>query len=60
MFYDNGDLHLNLIIRTLIQTEGFCFIQAGGGIVAESNPQYEYNENRIKALALIELLRQNY
>ncbi|MBT6463132.1 MAG: anthranilate synthase component I family protein [Opitutae bacterium] len=59
MFYDNGDLHLNLIIRTLIQTEGFCFIQAGGGIVAESNPQYEYNENRIKALALIELLRQN-
>jgi len=59
IFHDNGDLHLNLIIRTLVQTEGFCHIQAGGGIVAESNPQYEYNENRIKALALIELLRQH-
>lgn len=55
-FHDNGDLHLNLIIRTLIQTEKSAHIQAGGGIVVDSTPEYEYNENRIKAQALLDLL----
>ena len=55
-FYDNGDLHLNLIIRTLIQTQTSAHIQAGGGIVVDSTPEYEYNENRIKAQALLDLL----
>ena len=55
-FHDNGNLHLNLIIRTLVQTEGSAHIQAGGGIVVDSTPEYEYNENRIKAQALLDLL----
>jgi para-aminobenzoate synthetase component 1 len=56
-FHDTGDLHLNLIIRTLIQTESSAHIQAGGGIVVDSTPEYEYNENRVKAQALLDLLR---
>ena len=55
-FHDNGDLHLNLIIRTLVQTQTSAHIQAGGGIVVDSTPEYEYNENRIKAQALLDLL----
>ncbi len=55
-YHDNGDLHLNLIIRTLVQTQTSAHIQAGGGIVVDSTPDYEYNENRIKAQALLDLL----
>ena len=57
-FHDNGDLHLNLIIRTLIQTASSAHIQAGGGIVVDSTPEYEYNENRIKAQALLDLVSE--
>jgi anthranilate/para-aminobenzoate synthase component I len=32
-------------------------VQAGGGIVVDSNPEYEFNENRIKAQALLDLLQ---
>ncbi len=53
---DNGDLRLNLIIRSMLVTNDRCYAQAGGGIVVESTPEYEYNENRIKAQALLDLL----
>ena len=33
-----------------------CYAQAGGGIVVDSTPEYEYNENKIKAQALLDLL----
>ena len=52
----NGDIRLNLIIRSMIATNSRCFVQAGGGIVIDSTPEYEYNENRIKAQALLDLL----
>ena len=54
---DSGDIRLNLIIRSMISLNTKCYIQAGGGIVVDSNPEYEYNENRIKAQALLDLLR---
>ena len=54
---DSGDIRLNLIIRSMISLNAKCYIQAGGGIVVDSNPEYEYNENRIKAQALLDLLR---
>jgi para-aminobenzoate synthetase component I len=53
---DNGDLRLNLIIRSMLVTNDRCYTQAGGGIVVESTPEYEYNENKIKAQALLDLL----
>lgn len=54
---DTGDLHFNLIIRTLIATQGQVFAQAGGGIVVDSTPEYEYRENQLKAQALLDVLR---
>lgn len=53
---DNGDLRLNLIIRSMIIINEHCYTQAGGGIVVESIPEYEFNENKIKAQALLDLL----
>ena len=34
----NGDLELNIIIRTLFVKDGKGHIQAGAGIVIDSNP----------------------
>jgi para-aminobenzoate synthetase component 1 len=54
---DDGSIRLNLIIRALLILEDRCFAQAGGGIVVDSSPEYEYNENGVKARALLDLLR---
>ncbi|MBU63505.1 MAG: hypothetical protein CMI26_13490 [Opitutae bacterium] len=54
---DDGSIRLNLIIRALLILEDRCFAQAGGGIVVNSSPKYEYNENGVKARALLDLLR---
>lgn len=54
---DNGDLHLNLIIRAMLIMDGHCYTQAGGGIVVDSTPDYEYEENQAKAQALLDLLK---
>ena len=53
---DQGDLSLNLIIRSMLILDEYCYTQAGGGIVVDSTPQYEYNENKLKAQALLDLL----
>ena len=54
---DDGDLHLNLIIRAMLIMDGHCYTQAGGGIVVDSTPDYEYKENQAKAQALLDLLK---
>jgi para-aminobenzoate synthetase component 1 len=54
---DNGNMHLNLIIRTLMIKGQRAYVQAGGGIVVQSNPAYEYRENLLKGQALLDLLR---
>jgi anthranilate/para-aminobenzoate synthase component I len=54
---DNGDLRLNLIIRAIVTLGGCSYAQAGGGIVVDSTPEYERNENRIKAQALLDTLQ---
>ena len=54
---DFGDMHMNLIIRTIMGLGSRVFAQAGGGIVVDSSPEYEYNENQLKARALLEVLR---
>ena len=54
---DNGDLRLNVIIRAMLVLKDKCYTQAGGGIVVDSTPGYEFKENRIKAQALLDLLQ---
>ena len=51
-----GNLDFCIAIRTVIMSKGRAFIQAGAGIVMDSNPAAEYEETRDKARALIRAL----
>ncbi len=52
----NGSMDLNIIIRTFLIKEGRAYIQAGAGIVADSDPEREYYESIKKAEALIKTI----
>ena len=49
----DGNACLNIAIRTIIITHGQAFAQAGGGIVADSEPEAEWQETMTKAKALL-------
>ncbi|AZB41211.1 anthranilate synthase component I family protein [Bacillus sp. FJAT-42376] len=55
----NGDLELNIVIRTLFAKDGAGYIQAGAGIVIDSNPDYEYKESLKKAAAVLKAAEQS-
>ena len=48
----NGDMELNIVIRTAYIKDGVAHIQAGAGLVADSDPEAEYAESLNKARAL--------
>ena len=48
----NGDLDTCIALRTAALKDGQLHIQAGGGVVLDSVPQYEYDETVHKAGAL--------
>lgn len=50
---NSGDLDLNILIRTLHCHDGRVTLNAGGGIVADSNPLNELAETRAKARGLL-------
>ncbi|HSF67825.1 MAG TPA: anthranilate synthase component I family protein [Nitrospiraceae bacterium] len=54
----NGDLDLNIVIRTLVWCAGNGYLQVGAGIVADSDPAKEYEETLQKAQAFFSALRQ--
>ena len=51
-----GNLDFCIAIRTIIMSEGRAYVQAGAGIVMDSNPAAEYEETRDKAKALLRAL----
>ncbi|HEY2830629.1 MAG TPA: anthranilate synthase component I [Thermoanaerobaculia bacterium] len=51
-----GNLDFCIAIRTVIMSNGKAFVQAGAGIVMDSNPTAEYDETRDKAKALLRAL----
>jgi anthranilate synthase component 1 len=51
-----GNLDFCITIRTVIVENGRAFVQAGAGIVADSNPTAEYEETKDKARAVIRAL----
>ena len=53
----SGDLDLNILIRTMVLTGGSGYLQVGAGIVADSDPDREYEETLFKAEALMQALR---
>jgi anthranilate synthase component 1 len=48
-----GDLDMAIAIRTALMRDGRAFVQAGGGIVADSDPVAEEQESRNKAAAVL-------
>ncbi len=48
----NGDLDTCIALRTAVLKDGQIHIQAGGGVVLDSDPQYEFDETLHKANAL--------
>ncbi len=52
----SGNLDSCIAIRTLVAKNGKAYVQAGGGIVADSVPQREYEETVNKARALLAAL----
>jgi len=48
----DGDMELNIVIRTMIVKDGMAHVQAGAGIVIDSEPEAEYAESLKKAEAL--------
>jgi anthranilate/para-aminobenzoate synthase component I len=54
----NGTMDLNIVIRTFVIKDGTAYIQAGAGIVADSDPVREYRESLKKAEALMKTLER--
>ena len=51
-----GNLDFCITIRTVLIEDGHAYVQAGAGIVADSDPAAEYEETRDKARAVIQAL----
>ena len=52
LFRSNGNMELNIIIRTMLVKDGMAHVQAGAGIVIDSIPVNEYKESLKKAIVL--------
>ena len=49
----HGDMDLAIAIRTAVVKDGMIHVQAGAGIVADSNPDSEWQETQNKARAML-------
>ncbi len=52
-FSFSGSADTAITIRTLVVKDGVAYVQAGGGIVADSVPEIEYEETLNKARAVL-------
>ncbi|NNE82966.1 MAG: anthranilate synthase component I [Alphaproteobacteria bacterium] len=52
-FGANGDMDTCITLRTALVRNGTMYVQAGGGVVADSDPEAEYQESNNKAKALL-------
>ena len=54
----NNEVNTAITIRTMLVRDNKIFIQAGAGIVADSDPEKEYQETKNKAAALIQTVKR--
>ena len=52
-FAANGSMDTCIVLRTAILKDGMMYVQAGGGVVADSDPEAEFQETVNKARALM-------
>jgi para-aminobenzoate synthetase component 1 len=53
----NGDMRFNIIIRSILNYKNTSEISVASGVVVDSTAKHEFNENYIKAKALIDLFK---
>ena len=53
----NGDMRFNIIIRSILNFKNRSEISVASGVVIDSNAKHEFNENYIKAKALMDLYK---
>jgi len=53
----NQDMRFNIIIRSILNFRNISEISAASGVVLDSSPKKEFNENFIKAKSLLELYK---
>ena len=56
----NGDMDLNIAIRTIVKKDDDVYFQVGGGMTWGSNPSDEYQETLDKAKSIMKALRGYY
>jgi anthranilate synthase component 1 len=57
----SGNMDMCITIRTMVIKDGMMYLQAGAGIVADSDPESEYKETVNKAMAMfkaVEMARE--
>lgn len=52
----SGSMDFNILIRTILKKGDALYFSAGGGIVADSDPESEYQETLVKAKAMMEAI----
>ncbi|NQV85208.1 MAG: chorismate-binding protein, partial [Rhodospirillales bacterium] len=52
-FGADGSMDTCIALRTAVLKDGLLYVQAGGGVVADSDPEGEFQESCNKAQALI-------
>ncbi|QOV89886.1 anthranilate synthase component I family protein [Humisphaera borealis] len=52
----DGSMEFNVAIRTMMVKDGLVHVPVGGGIVADSEPEAEYEETMVKARAMLAAL----
>ncbi len=52
-FAANGAMDTCIVLRTAVVKDGVMYVQAGGGVVADSDPEAEFQETVNKARALM-------
>ena len=53
----NKDMRFNIIIRSILNYKNSSEISAASGVILDSTPKKEFNENYIKAKSLLELFK---
>ncbi len=53
----NGNMRFNIIIRSILNYKNNSEISVASGVVIDSNAKHEFNENHIKAKALMDLYK---
>jgi para-aminobenzoate synthetase component I len=53
----SGNMDFNILIRTIFKKEDRLYFGVGGGVVADSKPELEYEETLVKAKACFEAIK---